>query len=175
MINVARVFKVLQSCGGGMACREVLRHKIIRQAQCLHVAKLSLWFAQVHSVQNNISKSAMHRSVCIIATLLGVTLTNSNKFIHIVTLRHSSDWQIVELRHDVYVHCVTWRYILDKTLIQWLEKFASSKILTLAGKWNLWTFLGHNFHNSLPPDSEHKVCNFLENKLFFLKTNKSKL
>ena len=56
MINVARVFKVLQSCGGGMACREVLRHKIIRQAQCLHVAKLSLWFAQVHSVQNNISK-----------------------------------------------------------------------------------------------------------------------
>jgi len=74
MNNVASVFKVLQSCGAGMACQKALRHKIIRQAQCLHVTKLSLWFAQVHSVQNNISKSAMHRQVCIIATLLGIKL-----------------------------------------------------------------------------------------------------
>ena len=57
-----------------MACRKVLRHKIICQAQCLHVTKLSLWFAQVHRVQNNISKSAMHRSVYIIASLLGIKL-----------------------------------------------------------------------------------------------------
>jgi len=74
MINVASVFKVLQSCDAGMTCRKVLRHKIIRQAQCLHVTKLSLWFARVHSVQNNIPESAMHRSVCIIASLLGIKL-----------------------------------------------------------------------------------------------------
>ena len=74
IINVASVFNVLQSCDAGMACRKVVRHKIIRQAQCLHVTKLSLWYAQVHSVQNNISKSAMHRSVCVIASLLGINL-----------------------------------------------------------------------------------------------------
>jgi len=43
---------------------ESFTSSIIRQAQCLHVTKLSLWFAQVRSVQNNISKSALHRSVC---------------------------------------------------------------------------------------------------------------
>jgi len=49
MINVASVFKVLQSCGAGMACRKVLRHKIIHQVHCLPVTKLSLWFAPVRS------------------------------------------------------------------------------------------------------------------------------
>jgi len=33
-----------------------------------------LWFAHVRSVVNNISKSALHRSVYIIATLLGIKL-----------------------------------------------------------------------------------------------------
>ena len=46
MINVACVFKVLQSCDVGMACRKALRHKIILQAYCLPVTKLSLWFAK---------------------------------------------------------------------------------------------------------------------------------
>ena len=50
-----------------------------------------VWFAHVRSIVNNISNSALHKSVCIIATLLGIKLlTNSNKFIHIVTLRHNS-------------------------------------------------------------------------------------
>jgi len=33
------------------------------------MSKLSLWFAQVHSVQNNISKSALHRLVCLITCI----------------------------------------------------------------------------------------------------------
>jgi len=49
---------------------ESFTSQIIRQAQCLQVTNLSLWFAQVHSVQNNISKSALHKLVCIIASLL---------------------------------------------------------------------------------------------------------
>jgi len=50
---------------------ESFTSQIFRQAQCLlHVTKLSLWFAQVRSVQNNISKSALHELVCIIASLL---------------------------------------------------------------------------------------------------------
>ena len=54
-----------------------------------------LWFAQVRSVVNNISKSALHRSVCIIATpFRNKTLTNSNKFIHIVTRRHNTSKSI---------------------------------------------------------------------------------
>ena len=86
-VNIASVFKVLQSCGvGGLP--ETFTSQIIRQAQCLHVTKLSLWFAQVHSVQNNISKSALHGLAWIIASRLGIkTLTNSNNLIHIVTLR----------------------------------------------------------------------------------------
>ena len=48
-------------------------------------------FRHVHNVQNNISKSALHRLVCIIATLLkNKSLTNSIKFILIVTLRHNT-------------------------------------------------------------------------------------
>jgi len=42
-------------------------------AQCLHVTKLPLWFAQVRNVQN-ISKSALHRLICIIASFLGIKL-----------------------------------------------------------------------------------------------------
>jgi len=49
---------------------ESFTSQIIRQAQFLHVTKLSLWFAQVRSAQKNMSKSALHRLVCIIAWLL---------------------------------------------------------------------------------------------------------
>ena len=67
MFIVAIVFKVLQS-GVGVAWRKKLRHKIINQACCLFCHKAFAVFRHVHSVQNNISKSALHRLVCIIAT-----------------------------------------------------------------------------------------------------------
>ena len=76
IVYIASVFKVLQGCDvrwfAGKFCI-----KDIRQEQYLHITSqlLSLRFAQyVRSVQNNISKSALHRSVCIIASLLGIKL-----------------------------------------------------------------------------------------------------
>ena len=49
-----------------------------------------VWFAHVRSVVNNISKSAMHKLVCIIATLLGIKLLqtpiNSSILWHDVTI-----------------------------------------------------------------------------------------
>jgi len=69
IVYIAGVFKVMQSCDAGRL-EESFSSQIIRQAQCLRVTKLSLWFAQAHGVQNNISKSALHGLVCIIASLL---------------------------------------------------------------------------------------------------------
>jgi len=66
MIYIAIVYKVLQSCDARRLAGDFYS-QIISQAQFLHVTKLSPWFAQVHSVQNNISKSAMHKLICIIA------------------------------------------------------------------------------------------------------------
>jgi len=71
---IASVFKVLQSCSARWS-PESFTSQIIRQAQCLHVTKLWLWFARVHSVQFNISKSALHRLVCIISSCLGIKLS----------------------------------------------------------------------------------------------------
>jgi len=69
IVYIANVFKVLQSCEAGSLTGS-FSSQIIHLVQCLHVTKLSLWFAQVRSVQNDISKSALHRLVCIIASLL---------------------------------------------------------------------------------------------------------
>jgi len=70
------IASVLRFCKAAMhvGSPESFTSQIIRQAQCLRVTKLSLWFAQVHSVQNNISKSALHGLVCIIASLLRTKL-----------------------------------------------------------------------------------------------------
>jgi len=40
----------------------------------LHITKLSLWFARVHTRSKQQNKSALHRRVCIIATPLGTKL-----------------------------------------------------------------------------------------------------
>jgi len=74
MIYVASVYKVLKSCDAGIGLPKSFTSQIIHQAQCLHVTKLSLWFAQARSVQNNISKSALHRLVYIIASFLRIRL-----------------------------------------------------------------------------------------------------
>jgi len=85
-MNVACVFKVLQNCGVGMACRKDVTRFFIKRT-------VFLSRTVVRSVVNNISKFALHRLVCTIATLLGIKLlTNSNKFIHIVTLRHNRNY-----------------------------------------------------------------------------------
>jgi len=66
------IASVFRFCKAAMqvGLAECITSQIISQAQCLHVTKLSLWFAHVPSVQNNISKSVLHRLVCIIASLL---------------------------------------------------------------------------------------------------------
>ena len=86
---------VLQTCDAG-SLPESLTSQIIRQAQCFHVTKLSLRFAQVHSVQTTSqspktsqrgARTGLHNCI----TFRNKTLANSNKLIHIVTLRqHSS-------------------------------------------------------------------------------------
>ena len=75
MINVASVFNVLH--GFPETSVESSRHEALQ------------------SLVNNISKSTKPRPVCIIATFLGIKLlTNSNKFILIVTLRHNTTKKI---------------------------------------------------------------------------------
>ena len=68
---------------------ESLTSQIIHHTQCLHVTKLSLRFACVQSVKNSISKSALHRLVCILALLSGIKFQQTliNYYI-IVILRH---------------------------------------------------------------------------------------
>ena len=86
-LNTTTIFKVLQSCDAGIASGKT-SHDFPSSAlfSCHEV-----WFARVRSVVNNISKSAMHRLVCISAKLFrNITFTNSIKFIHIVTPRHNS-------------------------------------------------------------------------------------
>jgi len=86
VIYVASVFKTCKAACGYRFQKDVTRGFIKRTV--FPVTKL--WFTHVRSVVNNISESALHKSVCIIATLLGIKLlTNSNKFISIVTLRHN--------------------------------------------------------------------------------------
>ena len=86
MVYVTSVFKVLQSCGASTALAGKCYITSFSSSAMCAVTRLALWLAQVHSVVNNISKSPLHRLVCIIATLFRhKTLTNSNKFIHIVT------------------------------------------------------------------------------------------
>ena len=49
IMYIASAFKVLQSCDAGSIAGK-FSSQIIRQAQCVHVTKLSRWFAQVRSV-----------------------------------------------------------------------------------------------------------------------------
>jgi len=51
--------------------RESFTSQIIRQTQFLHATQLSLWFAQVDSIHNNILMPTLHRLICMLGLLLG--------------------------------------------------------------------------------------------------------
>jgi len=92
VIYVASVFKTCKAaCGYRLPER---CHKMFHQAHCHEV-----WFAHVRSVVNNISTSALHKiGLHNCNTFRNKLLTNSNKFIHIVTLRHNNSillWESV--------------------------------------------------------------------------------
>jgi len=69
MINVASVFKVLQSCGAGNGLPESLTSQDY-SSSALSSCHEAFAVVRTRSTQQN-NKSAMHRWVCIIATLLG--------------------------------------------------------------------------------------------------------
>jgi len=68
VIYVASVFKVLQSCMRVSPAGKTLQEVSSSALFSCH----KVWFAHVRNVVNNISKSALHKSVCIIATLLRI-------------------------------------------------------------------------------------------------------
>jgi len=67
----APAFRLFNKPATHVGSRESSTLQIIRQTQCLHVTNLLLWFAQVHSVQNNIWKSTLDGLVCIIELQTG--------------------------------------------------------------------------------------------------------
>jgi len=87
MINVACVFKVLQSCGAGMACRKVVTRLFIK-----HTVFLSRSFRcgshAFKATKQQVSDAQMGLHNC--NTFRNITLTNSSKFIHIVTIRYNN-------------------------------------------------------------------------------------
>ena len=88
MINAACVFKVLQSCGVGMACRKDVTKLFIKRT----VFQSRSFRCGSHTFeatkQQQVRDARMSRHNC--NTFRNITLTNSNKFIHIVTRRHNT-------------------------------------------------------------------------------------
>jgi len=82
MINVACVFKVLQSCGADAACRKVVTRFFIKRT--VFLSRSLCCGSQKQQVRD--AQMGLHNC----NTFRNKTLTtNSNKFIHIVTLRHN--------------------------------------------------------------------------------------
>jgi len=73
MITVACVFKVLQSCGAGNGLPESFSLQDY-SSSALSSCHEAFAVVRTRSKQQNNNKSAMHRWVCIIATLLGIQL-----------------------------------------------------------------------------------------------------
>jgi len=70
LIYVASIFKTCKA-----AVQVLLAGKTSQDFQSSALFSChEVWFAHVRSVVNNISKSAMHKLVCIIATILGIKL-----------------------------------------------------------------------------------------------------
>jgi len=91
MINIACVFKVLQSCGAGMACQKVVTRLFIKHTVFLSRSFRCGSHAFKATKQQQVSDAQMGLHNC--NTFRNITLTNSNKFIHIVTLRHNSSYR----------------------------------------------------------------------------------
>jgi len=88
MINVASVFKVLQSCGAGMACQKVVTRLFIKCTVFLSRSFRCGSHTFKATKQQQVRDAQMGLHNC--NTFRNITLTNSNKFIHIVTLRHNT-------------------------------------------------------------------------------------
>jgi len=82
MINVASVFKVLQSCGAGTACRKDVTRFFIKRT--VFLSRNVCCGSQKQQVRD--AQMSLHNC----NTFGNITLKNSNKFIDIVTLRHNN-------------------------------------------------------------------------------------
>jgi len=90
MIYVASDFKVLHSCDAGKHAGKfyITDHS---SSAILHVTKLTLWFAQVRSVQNHLKIVAGQTGLHNCITFKNRSLADYNKLIQIVTLRHNNN------------------------------------------------------------------------------------
>ena len=88
MINVTCVFKVLQSCRAGAVCRKVVTRLFIKRTVflsrsfCCGSHTFEATKQQVRDAQIGLHNCNTFRNKTL--------ATNSNKFIHIVTLRHNT-------------------------------------------------------------------------------------
>jgi len=93
MISVASVFKVLQSCGAGMACRKVVIRFFIKRTVFLS-RSLCCGSHTFKATKQQVRDAQMSLHNC--NTFRNITLTNSNEFIHIVSRRHNAHpWSMV--------------------------------------------------------------------------------
>ena len=98
MIYAASVFKVLQSCDAGMACRKVSRHRslvkrYVFMSQSFRCGSHKFVAFKKQHLKVRAAQIGLHSCI----TFRNKTLTNSNKLIHIVTLRHNSFVPVVLL------------------------------------------------------------------------------
>jgi len=88
MINAASFFKILQSCDAGTTCRKSYVTRLFIKCNVFLSRSFRCGSHAFKATKQQVRDAQMSLHNC--NTFRNITLTNSNKFIHIVTRRHNS-------------------------------------------------------------------------------------